>query len=117
ANIIGHPTPGTARPLEQVRPLVRRLPDKWTPEYCFRRLCSLPGCVWLDSSLNSEALGRYSYLAADPFSTLRIDKPSPLVCHELAQLSERYAQPKLDGLPPMQGGWMGWLGYELGTCF
>jgi para-aminobenzoate synthetase component 1 len=30
---------------------------------------------------------------------------------------ETYQQPKLPGLPPFQGGWLGWFGYELGRCF
>jgi len=103
--------------LQQAQPLVRKLQPDWTPEHCFRRLSSQPGCVWLDSSLKSDTLGRYSYLAADPFSILRIDKQSPQAIFRIAEQLERYAQAKLPGLPPFQGGWMGWLGYELGGCF
>jgi para-aminobenzoate synthetase component 1 len=97
--------------------LVRRLPQAWTAEYCFERLSPLGKCVWLDSSLRSGQLGRYSYLAADPFCTLRIDKVVPNALAQIAELCEKFYQAKLPDLPPMQGGWMGWFGYELGRCF
>ncbi len=110
-------SPGVQRLIDTPQPLVRRLPKEWTAEYCFRRLCRLPGCVWLDSSLQSPELGRYSYLAADPFSTLRIDKVEEQFRAQFDQLARRFFQQRLPGLPPMQGGWMGWFGYELGGCF
>ena len=101
----------------QTDPLVRALPSSWSPEYCFRRLSRLPGCVWLDSSQTSQTLGRYSYLAADPFISLRLDKPTPTALDTVSRLCQRFYQPALPELPPFQGGWMGWLGYEMGACF
>lgn len=77
----------------------------------------MPGCVWLDSSLTLNNLGRYSYLAADPITTLRIDKPHAGALDSMAQFCKRFYQPALPDLPPFQGGWMGWFGYELGACF
>lgn len=65
----------------------------------------------------SSNLGRYSYLAADPFCQLRIDKPHPEALNRVRQLSAKYYCPRLPDLPPLQGGWMGWFGYELGQCF
>ncbi|QDV24229.1 Aminodeoxychorismate synthase component 1 [Aureliella helgolandensis] len=75
------------------------------------------GCVWLDSAQQSEALGRYSYMAALPFSTLRIDKPTASAVDQLTHLSHSFHTAKVPELPPMQGGWMGWFGYEMGNCF
>ena len=98
-------------------PLVRKLPAEFTPEHCFRRMSRLPGCVWLDSSLPSASLGRYSYMSADPFCTLRIDKPHPEALGSLSRLLVQYHTRAVAGLPPMQGGMLGWFGYELGGCF
>jgi para-aminobenzoate synthetase component I len=103
--------------LSASEPLIRRLPSEFTSEYCFRRLSRLPGCVWLDSSLPMETLGRYSYMAADPFCMLRVDKPQGGALETMANLLSKYRTPRLPGLPPMQGGVMGWFGYELGGCF
>jgi|688.fasta_scaffold00198_30 para-aminobenzoate synthetase component 1 len=78
----------------------------------------LEGCVWLDSSLQTDdGLSRYSYMAALPFSTVRIDKPVPEALDTVAKRLAAFQQSKLSGLPPMQGGWLGWFGYELGRCF
>ncbi len=102
---------------QEPEPFVRALPSSWTPEYCFRRLSSLPGCVWLDSSLTLNNLGRYSYLAADPVTTLRIDKAYPQALETVSRFCQRFYRPASPDLPPFQGGWMGWFGYELGACF
>ncbi len=77
----------------------------------------MPGCVWLDSSLTLNNLGRYSYLAADPITTLRIDKPHAHALDSVSQFCQRFHRPAMQDLPPFQGGWMGWFGYELGACF
>ncbi|MEM7477477.1 MAG: aminodeoxychorismate/anthranilate synthase component I, partial [Planctomycetota bacterium] len=100
-----------------LEPLVRPLPDAYTPEYCFGRLGKLAGCVWLDSSLQHEDLGRYSYLAVEPFSKLRIDRPYNDALASIASFVAPYQREKVAGLPPFQGGLLGWFGYELGLCF
>ena len=64
-----------------------------------------------------SGLGRYSYMAADPFCTLRIDKPHRGALDTLATLMAQYYSRAVDGLPPMQGGMLGWFGYELGGCY
>ncbi len=68
-------------------------------------------------SLQSRGLGRYSYLAAEPFSRIRVDQPVRAVLDQVVELLQQFYQPRLPDLPPMQGGWMGWLGYELGRTF
>lgn len=98
-------------------PLVRQLPDGFTPEYCFERLSRLRGCVWLDSCLRSSEFGRYSYLAAEPFSMMRADQTNDRSIEDLASLSAPFFQERIPGLPPFQGGWLGWFGYEFGRCF
>jgi len=56
-------------------------------------------------------------MAASPIRTLRIDSyhQQPLASLQRA-LDDCYC-PALPDLPPMQGGWMGWMSYELGGCF
>ncbi len=56
-------------------------------------------------------------MAADPFCTLRIDKPFAGALDSLAALLAQFYSRAVDGLPPMQGGMLGWFGYELGGCF
>lgn len=97
--------------------LVRRLPSSWTPAYCFRRLARRYGCVWLDSSLQYEGLSRYSYMSALPIQTLRVDARTARPLELIGKSLQEFHTPALKDLPPMQGGWMGWLSYELGGCF
>jgi len=76
----------------------------------------------LDSALASEPLGRYSFIAAEPFQLLeakdgqvRLDgrpiagDPFALLRAELA----RYPLAAVPGLPPLQSGVVGYFGYEL----
>ncbi len=69
------------------------------------------------TSLNNSGISRYSYLAADPFSKIRVDEPVGAILDQVVGLLQQFYQPRLPDLPPMQGGWMGWLGYELGRTF
>ncbi len=85
-----------------------------------RRLSGLPHLVVLDSALAMPRLGRYSYLAVDPFETIRINRPSADPLAGLSRLLEQFQQPAhwlLPDLPPFQGGAIGYFGYEFGRCF
>jgi len=84
------------------------------------------GALWLDSALYHPTYGRYSYLALDPYLTLRFrgerifargaehwdaeGNPFP----HLARLLEEHRVSPLPGLPPFVGGAAGYLGYDLG---
>jgi len=48
-------------------PLVEELMPLAEPESVFQRLAGLPHCLFLDSAMQDPVLGRYSFLAADPF--------------------------------------------------
>ena len=73
----------------------------------------------LDSAQRSDALGRYSFLTADPFEFECLPSAS-FGCDPLAHLRERwhqFAAETIDGLPPFQGGAAGLAGYELARAW
>lgn len=87
------------------------------------RLAGEPRLAWLDSAMAHPTLGRYSYIAADPFGTLVVrgdtaywnGRPQPEA--PLTALRRRMAQYKLDrrdDLPSFQGGAIGVIAYEFG---
>ncbi len=101
---------------------VREIP--WLePVDVAERLRSLGGLSFLDSAMRHDTLGRYSYVGADPFGKLivrngvaswngeTIDAP-PL--DAIAHCLNRYRMDDKDGLPPFQGGAIGFFAYEFG---
>jgi para-aminobenzoate synthetase component 1 len=92
-------------------PLVEELsppPDPWDAA---RRLAHRPLPIFLDSAGVGPPLGRYSFVAADPFAELRAWPADPLA--ELGRLLARYPAETVPGLPPFQGGAAGLFGYGL----
>jgi para-aminobenzoate synthetase component 1 len=93
--------------------------DAW--EACCK-LADAPHLLFLDSAQHS-GLGHYSYVTADPFTWLtardrRIHEAGAALTAidpfaVLAERLTRHRLPRLDGLPPFQGGAAGLLGYEL----
>ena len=75
------------------------------------RLSDLPYLVFLDSSARG-LLGRYSFLTADPIA--RVDGSDDPLAAGRALLAPHH-QPRLEGLPPFQGGLAGYLSYEWGA--
>src|SRR4051794_18102418 len=108
-------------PLALVPPVVEEVSglDAWE---AFQRLAALPHAFFLDSAQPSP-LGRYSYIAADPFdwvwppagsvNRMPIVTPpaDPFDC--LQDALTRYPAATLPGLPPFQGGAAGLLAYDL----
>jgi para-aminobenzoate synthetase component I len=91
------------------------------------RLLGLPRPVLLDSSSADGHCGRYSYLTADPFLTIRsrgrrveLVGPAGRTVVEanpfdvLRCLLARYTLARPQGLPPFLGGAVGYFGYDLG---
>ena len=96
------------------------LPERFTPAICFKKLNRLSHCAWLDSALQNNRLGRYSYLAADPFKWAEI-WPEQLDSYQSGEILANFREavkaydgPNINGLPPFQGGAISLLGYELG---
>jgi len=82
------------------------------PVTFFAPLADDPLAVLLDSAAQGDPRSRYSYIAADPVDVLVGDGTSPF-----PRLTSRLATRQggtLAGLPPFQGGFAGWLSYDLG---
>lgn len=97
------------------------------PHEAAPRLLRLPSLVLLDSSRAGGAMGRYSYLTADPYLTIRswgrcvevTDARGRQTCDanpwDMLQFwLARYRREAIPGLPPFQGGAAGYFGYDLG---
>lgn len=102
------------RPLSRhTLPLVQPLPAGFSLPEAFDRLQSIPGVLWFDSVTHpSAALGRYSFLTADPVE--RLADPSIAALSALVASLPTSANPSL---PPFQGGVAGLFGYELNRQF
>ncbi|HEX3999607.1 MAG TPA: anthranilate synthase component I family protein [Pirellulales bacterium] len=83
-------------------------------EAVFRRLSVLPHCLYLDSARRDRELGRYSFVAADPFDFTEA-RHSEQAADPLADLARRmaaFSSAPIAGLPPFQGGAAGLLSYD-----
>lgn len=88
------------------------------PREALVRLCQLPHCIFMDSALRDSQLGRYSFLAADPFEfhTASPDERSiwSRLIERLAPFATLPNKVGDEGLPPFQGGAAGLFSYDLG---
>ena len=93
------------------------------PFHAFRAFAEDETALFLDSALSMERLGRYSFIAAEPFQVLsakdglighggerETGNPFDLLEREL----KRFPLAAREDLPPFQGGVAGYFGYELG---
>jgi para-aminobenzoate synthetase component 1 len=99
------------------------------PAALFRRLAREPHPFWLDSSLPSGRIGRFSFMGVAPFLTLRcrggrteilrrsevqrIDQDPLDVLADILKTHRTDAPPDI----PFCGGGVGYLGYDLGRLF
>lgn len=94
-------------------PLVEELSPFLAPEEAFQRVCHLPGCLFLDSALEHSSLGRYAFLAADPFEFYQVPADGTDALAGLGTRMARWRSAGVPDLPPFQGGAAGLFGYEL----
>jgi para-aminobenzoate synthetase component 1 len=123
-------TPPLARPAGSVAgaalPLVEELCPAPEPWDAFERILQLPKPLFLDSSRFDPELGRYSFLAADPFefvtcccaegtcsSSTSGKLVSSGVFQHLEERLSRFSSGPAPGLPPFQGGLAGLFAYDL----
>ncbi|MBB4258040.1 aminodeoxychorismate synthase component I [Bradyrhizobium sp. CIR3A] len=92
------------------------------PVKALRCFAQRPQLTFLDSAAGHELLGRYSYLACEPFSTYLVADGQASWNGEaltgdpwevLRGLLARYKEAHHPDLPPFQGGAAGFLGYDL----
>ena len=93
--------------------LVEELSPPPAVEEAFRRLASRRHCLFLDSARRDAALGRYSFLTAEPFAWLRAAADGSDGLGHLSEQLAPYRAETVPGLPPFQGGAAGLLGYDL----
>jgi para-aminobenzoate synthetase component 1 len=108
------PTAETHAPTDATPPLAVELDRSLRPEEAFAALAGLPQIVFFDSAMRLPKLGRYSYIAADPFDWITIDADGSAAIRPLFERLNRYNCAPIEGLPPWQGGAAGVIGYEVG---
>jgi para-aminobenzoate synthetase component 1 len=94
-------------------PVIQELDPPPDAEAAFLAFSRLPHCLFLDSALRHPRLGRFSFLAADPFETIEVAADRG---DALGRLGERLANlpaPTVPDLPPFQGGAAGLFSYDL----
>jgi anthranilate synthase component I len=112
----------------QLVPVYRRLvSDLWTPVTAFHKIDTGRSACLFESVVGGEKVGRYSFLAAEPFleftarghqvtladadgaRTFTSDDP----LRELRRHLTARSAARLDGLPPFAGGAVGYAGYDV----
>ena len=112
----------------QLVPVYRRLvSDTLTPVTAFRKIDSGAGACLFESVVGGEKVGRYSFLAADPFMELAAygtqvtvsDASGSRTFHaddplrEVRELLYAASAARLPELPPFEGGAVGYAGYDV----
>ncbi len=83
------------------------------PGTAFRALAGHGSLVFFDSAAEGDLRARASYIALEPYATLRLESASALAPWlEAARPADASCPP--DWPFPFKGGAMGWLGYEAG---
>ena len=80
----------------------------------FLRIRRLPHCLFCDSAARHPLLGRYSFLAADPFQFIECPANGCDALGALAGQLRALVTDTAPDLPPFQGGAAGLLSYDLG---
>lgn len=93
-------------------PLVREVTPAPDAEAALLRFANLPYCLFLDSAMRDSKLGRYSFLMAAPFETVRVQRGNAYTLAELECKLKQFASPAAAGLPPFQGGAAGLFSYD-----
>ena len=112
-----------------VVPVTRRvLADGETPIGIYRKLAGGPGTFLLESAENGRSWSRYSFIGVRSQATLTerdgeavwLDDPAARASRSsgdpldvLRACAKALRAPRLRGMPPLMGGLVGYLGYDL----
>jgi para-aminobenzoate synthetase component 1 len=99
-----------------MKPLVEEI-SYVDPVSLFAKVKDEVGAIFLDSALTTVDWGRYSYIAFDPWKTLRSTRDNPISFDRLQRELASCSLGSIPDLPPFQGGVAGYFSYELGTKF
>ena len=80
----------------------------------FTKLSRQSHCLFLDSARRDPLLGRYSFLAADPFDYIEFPAGGKNALSELDQRMTRWRSNTVAELPSFQGGAAGLFSYDMG---
>lgn len=96
-----------------VFPLIEQLQPPPDPEAALAAFGRLPHCLFLDSALRHSELGRFSFLAADPFDFVEVAADGGDAFGVLERRLAEFAARTAPELPPFQGGAAGLFSYDL----
>ncbi|MBA4017326.1 MAG: aminodeoxychorismate/anthranilate synthase component I [Pirellula sp.] len=95
-------------------PLVEELSPPPDPEAAFLRFATREHCVFFDSARRERRLGRFSFLAADPFAFVQESGEQGGAVDRLRAAVAPFPTTRRADLPPFQGGAAALFGYDLG---
>ncbi len=113
--------------MADIRPLIEEYPVTADSVELFRKFTGRPNCFFLDSGMDPEKLGRYSFIGSDPFLTLKsfgettevtfLGRPSKETGNPLDILNRHLEQYRIDddeSMLPCAGGAVGYISYDIG---
>jgi para-aminobenzoate synthetase component 1 len=108
-------------------PFIREIPCPLSPLDAFGAIARRPGSILLESATREPRLGRYSFLACDPFLTFRSKGPRVEIRSArgreeregdpfavLGELMAEFRLARPPEAPPLIAGAIGYFGYDLG---
>lgn len=99
-------------------PLIIPLADGPDPLQARHRVSGLPSLALLEGAADHHDLGRWSYLTADPIERIEVRSSEwPQIKRRLRATMTSPGAGDGTAPAPFMGGWIGWLGYELGAAF
>lgn len=110
-----------------MKPVLQEIMTPYCAEEIYTLFAKEQDSVFLDSAVDMQGMGRYSFIARDPFvvfssiglsisirddkgTTIREGNPFQI----LKDLLHTYRTDKVMGFPPLTGGVIGYFGYDMG---